>query len=233
VTRGRFDFQPLAEALATAGAAVEGRLSLAAADGAAVPGGTLRVHLGPRIIGGRYFRAFIEADGGVGERRFLQGLYNDGPYPGQNWIEVFDVDLPEGIDAGTDFEAALQPHLQPLAAVIPEGGHMMVEYEKPLWAETQLGLLDGIPPIATPLGALLFRLGTGDSFKDWYFPEGGQEGGRKLQGNRAYTDDQRSEMHSKRAAELHSFLERPTTRNPDRDARARRTAEGLLKELEG
>ena len=225
----RFQFQPLTEAVA--GVAREGRLSLVAADGAAVPGGRLRLHLGPRIIGGRYFRAFIDRGDGQAPRRLLQGLYNDGPYPGQNWIEVFDVDVPEELAGVDGWEGRLEGYLRPLAGVIPDGGHLMIEYEKPAWRTTQLGLLAGIPPVATAMGALLFDLGAGDSFKDWYFPEGGQEGGRKLQGNKAHSAEQRKEMWGKRAAELRRFLDAPSQGDGATDARARAEARRLLAEL--
>jgi hypothetical protein len=37
-----------------------------------------------------------------------------------------------------------------------------------------------VPPAATPLGLVLLAAGC-RWFKDWYFPEGGREGGTKLQ----------------------------------------------------
>jgi hypothetical protein len=156
---------------------------LAPADGAAVPGGALEIWLGPKKVGGRYFRGDITV--GESARRFLQGLYNKGPYPGMNWIEIFDVDLPEELAGASDWESRLAGYLRPLADAIPAGGHLMIEYEKPMWRSTFSGLLAGVPPGETPLGRLLSEVGCGSSFKDWYFPEGGQEGGRKLQGNKA------------------------------------------------
>ena len=108
----------------------------------------------------------------------------------------------------------------------------MVEYEKSMWIETQLGLLAGIPPLATRMGAMLYDIGCGDSFKDWYFPEGGQEGGRKLQGNRAYTDQQSLEMARQRAGELEHYLAAPSRGDAAFDARARATAVRILAELQ-
>jgi hypothetical protein len=107
----------------------------------------------------------------------------------------------------------------------------MIEYEKPLFRTTQVGLLGGVPPIATPLGMLLYDIGSGDSFKDWYFPEGGQEGGRKLQGNKAYTPEQAEEMARKRVRELKEFLASPPRGEEKIEARARRDAETLLEDL--
>jgi hypothetical protein len=108
---------------------------------------------------------------------------------------------------------------------------MMIEYEKPMWRSTQLGLLAGIPPLATPLGGLLYAAGSGDSFKDWYFPEGGQEGGRKLQGNKAYTPEQAREMAEQRVAELRAYLASPPRGDAAIEARARRGAEQILGKL--
>ena len=225
-----FDFQPLAQAVPGPGD-VDGRLSLREVDGVEVPGGRLRAWLGPKIIGGRYFRLFRDPGGGRPPQRFVQGLYNNGAYPGQNWAEIFDIDLPSEIDPSQEWEPRLVPFLMPVAAAVPAGGHLMIEYEKPIWRSTQVGLLAGIPPLATPMGRLLREIGSGDSFKDWYFPEGGQEGGRKLQGNKAYTTEQALEMATKRAAELRGFLASPPRGDAEIEARARRDAEALLRTL--
>jgi hypothetical protein len=225
-----FEFQPLAEVEAEATDASGQRFSLAAVEGAETPDGRLRAWLGPKIVGGRYFRLFLEP--GVGRQvRFLEGLYNNGPYPGQNWVEVYDIDLPSGLRELPDWEPRLAPYLEPVARAVPPGGHMMIEYEKPMWRSTQLGLLAGIPPLATPLGGLLYAAGSGDSFKDWYFPEGGQEGGRKLQGNKAYTPEQAREMAEQRVAELRAYLASPPRGDAAIEARARRGAEQILGKL--
>jgi hypothetical protein len=225
-----FSFVPFADLDAAARAPRgEDRLSIAAIDGAQIPGGHLRVLLGPRVVGKRYFR--IHLDDGQAQARFVEALYNDGPYPGQNWVEIFDMELPAPLRGKHHFAPDLEPYLHPVAAAIPPGGHLMAEYEKLDWHTTQRGLLAGIPPLATPLGALLFELGVGDSFKDWYFPEGGMEGTRKLQGNRAYTGEQRAEMHAKRATELRHFLEGPAHGPAEIDRRAREDAARVLARL--
>ena len=201
---------------------------LAPVDGTRVGDWTLRLRLGPRIVGGRYFR--VDLEDGKQLHAFVSGLSNSGVYPGHNWIEVFDLELPPDVrtdEAGRD----LARYLEPLAGAVPPGGHVMVEYESKLWRTTQLGLLAGIPPLATPLGALLFDIGCGNSFKDWYFPEGGQEGGRKLQGNKALDASHAREAAQKRAAELQEFLDGPPRGNAEIDARARHDAERILREL--
>lgn len=47
--------------------------------------------------------------------------------------------------------------------------------------DTERALRHWVPPAATPLGLALLQAGC-RWFKDWYFPEGGREGGTKLQG---------------------------------------------------
>jgi hypothetical protein len=200
-------------------------------DAAEVPGGRLKVLLGPKIVGKRYFR--IQLDGDDGPQRFVEALYNDGPYPGQNWVEIYDLDLPAALRGDDEFAPKLAPYLQPVADAIPPGGHLMAEYEQVDWHTTQVGLLAGIPPIATPLGVLLFELGCGDSFKDWYFPEGGMEGNRKLQGNKAYLAGQRQEMRARRAGELERFLASPPRGANEIEDRARRDGRRVLQELRG
>src|SRR5258708_4326146 len=110
----------------------DGRLDLVLVDGAAVPAGTLELELGPRRIGGGYLRVFVRTAGG--RARFIDALFNDGPHPGQNWIEIVDLDLPPDIAAYPGWEMRLVPYLAPMAAVIPRGGHMMIEYEKTMWS---------------------------------------------------------------------------------------------------
>jgi hypothetical protein len=220
----RFEFRPIAELEA------ERDHPLARVEGEAVPGGKLHLWLGPKIVGGRYFRVSLDGDETSADP-FLQGLQNSGPYPGQNWIEVFDLNLPPELAGQDGWEQALKPYILPLADTIPAGGHLMIEYEKPLWRSTQLGLLAGVPPMATPMGELLYHLGAGSSFKDWYFPEGGQEGGRKLQGNKAMSGEHARETAAKRAAELQAFLDHPAQGDPAIDTQARDTARRLLSRL--
>lgn len=58
-------------------------------------------------------------------------------------------------------------------------GKIYIEYDED--QETAQGLSIGLPPTITRLGYQLFQHGF-TWFKDWYFPEGGSEGGQKIQG---------------------------------------------------
>jgi len=75
---------------------------------------------------------------------------------------------------------------QALAEVVGEGGRVMVGYEA--LPETLEALQRGVPPILTPLGEVLREAGFW-AFKDWYYPEGWAEGGRKLQAERPLAKD--------------------------------------------
>ena len=56
----------------------------------------------------------------------------------------------------------------------------MAEYDSEARRVTAQALAARVPPLATPLGALMTAVGCGDAFKVWYISEGGREGPRKL-----------------------------------------------------
>ena len=84
----------------------------------------------------------------------------------------------------------------------------MVEYDSPAGQDTARSLSLGIPPAATPLGYLMFLVGCGAGFKDWYFAESGSEGPRKLQGYKALSSQQARLRTKETVAELKAFLRR-------------------------
>jgi len=69
---------------------------------------------------------------------------------------------------------------------LPRGGKFFVTYLKD--PETRKMLIQGYNPADTPLGFSLLKAGF-SWFKDWYFPEGGNEGIPKLQANKAYNEE--------------------------------------------
>jgi hypothetical protein len=96
-------------------------------------------------------------------------------------------------------------------AILPEvarslgpGASMMVGYEGD---DTERALRRRVPPAATPLGLALLRAGC-RWFKDWYYPEGGREGGTKLQGTLPLNEQRRYQAEQELAAELRGFLDR-------------------------
>jgi hypothetical protein len=90
-----------------------------------------------------------------------------------------------------------------LSELIPAGGHIMVKYlDHPATAR---GLTIGVPPVATPIGYLLWRSGF-RWFKDWYYPEGGMEGEPKLQANKPLNAEIERTRINEIAIELKEFL---------------------------
>lgn len=102
--------------------------------------------------------------------------------------------------------------IEAVARALGPGGSIMVAYEAD---PTERALKRKVPPPATPLGLYLLRAGC-RWFKDWYYPEGGREGGTKLQGTLPLDDDHRTRAAEKLRAELHEFLERDGIAEEDR-----------------
>ncbi len=180
--------------------------------------------------GASYFQIFLkDASGAIGSAPVVIGLRNAGSYPSYNWIEIARLSLAVGFASG-EGEAAITaeglapPLFQYLADLIPPGGHMMVEYDSPGQQDTARSLAMGVPPVATPLGYLLFSVGCGTSFKDWYIAEGGSEGPRKLQGYKALNSQHAQDRSGEMARELQGFLGRMSVAGgsePERAARER------------
>lgn len=112
--------------------------------------------------------------------------------------------------------------LPEVTRALGEGASLMVGYQGD---DTERALRRRVPPAATPLGLALLRAGC-RWFKDWYFPEGGREGGTKLQGTLPLDEQRRNQAEGELAAELRAFLDRDDAEAADA-ARARE-ALGLL-----
>lgn len=100
-------------------------------------------------------------------------------------------------------ETTLYETARLLGRLVPPGGRLWLAYETfehegALHAQTQRELAQGIPPALTPLGLLLVAAGCEAGIRDWYIPEGGREGPRKLQGNKpldpAHAERRRREL---------------------------------------
>jgi hypothetical protein len=110
-------------------------------------------------------------------------------------------------------EPAILPEL---ARALGDGASLMVAYEGD---DTERALRRRVPPAATPLGLTMLRAGC-RWFKDWYFPEGGREGGTKLQGTLPVNENRRRRARGELVAELRAFLQRGDAEEADA-ARAR------------
>lgn len=187
-------------------------------------------------FGATYFQLFLQnTSGDISQQPVIIGLHNTGKYPSYNWIEINRFTPTIDFSSGTwvlNVELTKQL-LQLLADLLPPGGHLMAEYDSLEQLETARSLALGIPPAATPLGYILFLIGCGAGFKDWYFAEGGTEGPRKLQGFKALNSQQAQTKNEELVQELKAFLNRAasaTTSGLERAAKER--AKSILQKLD-
>ncbi|MDE3091581.1 MAG: DUF1122 family protein, partial [Chloroflexota bacterium] len=97
---------------------------------------------------------------------------------------------------------------QQLGTLIPPGGRLWFAYEAfdgegALMRETRAALKARVPLLTTPIGYLLYCADCWIGLRDWDIPEGGREGPRKLQGNKALN----AEQTRQRAREIVPVLE--------------------------
>ena len=118
-----------------------------------------------------------------------------------------------------------------LATLVPQGGHLMAEYDSKARRVTARALTAGVPPAATPLGALLRSVGCGVALRDWYIPEGGREGPRKLQGFRPVSREHQLERAAQMLTGLETYLAEPSDLEWDLQAKTRPLAEQAIVEL--
>ena len=217
---------------------------LAQIDASAVGAGvTLAVELGPKnSVGARYFRCFLDGGFGRSPEPLLLGMQNSGPFPGFNWVEVlyYRDELshpdPAGDGNGSVVYAQITEGIElrvfeQLARLVPAGGHLMAEYESPARRMTARALVVGVPPAATPLGAVLRAVGCGVALRDWYIPEGGREGPRKLQGFRALDAKHERTRAAETVAALERYLSEVRDIEWDIQARCRALAMVAIEEL--
>lgn len=117
-----------------------------------------------------------------------------------------------GLRAWADLVVSDLGVLPEIAAALDPGSSLMVAYEGD---ETEKALRRRVPPAATPLGLAMLEAGL-RWFKDWYYPEGGREGGTKLQGTLPLDQGRRTLAEGELRRELRAFLERPDVRDEDR-----------------
>lgn len=225
------------EALLSRQWSLPGEHPLARLHGAALGQYRILALLGPKNnVGSRYYQLWLhDSNGRLSEESLALGLHNSGQFPAFNWIELthYREVLRVGDDVVDLRTAGLDLTLfEQLALFVPPGGHMMVEYDSPSHRATQRILTLGYPPVCSPLGHLMFRIGC-RSYRDWYISEGGREGPRKLQGFMPLNEEVRREKEERLRRELTDFLSRTSTGTTDEWAAvARRIASAVLRELE-
>lgn len=200
---------------------------LATLQGKGIGLGRLVVFLGPRNqVGAEYFQLFVRDDQGrLSQGPLALGLSNRGRYPAYNWIELVRY-LPvlrfDGEEVSLKEGGRQERLFRLLGELVPPGGSLMVEYDSPDHADTAAILGRGYPPPCSPLGYALLVAGC-LSYRDWYIPEGGREGPRKLQGYKPLDDEAARGRAEALAEALSQALSRPPGRRAEgRDSEARR-----------
>lgn len=169
----------------------------------------------------RYFDqrdfALTLIDSHANKIQIFRGLYNAGRpsiyVPG--WIDGEFIESPSRTFPLTRGErgggALYEEVARKIGALIPPGGRLWLAYEAfgaegAMMLETRVGLQASLPMVTTPIGFLLYCADCWLGLRDWHFPEGGREGPRKLQGNKAVSDAHRRERAAEIAQELNNFI---------------------------
>ena len=199
--------------------------------------GRLLALLGPKnSVGARYFQLFLRTANGGLSHAFLLGLHNSGRFPSYNWIDVARYDGAASFAEGDDVALAGAPErrlFRLLGNLIPPGGHLMLEYESAHARSTERMLSQGLPPVTTPLGYLMFLAGCRASFRDWYISEGGREGPRRIQGFKPLNAESAVSSAVAMASELRALLAVPPSQERQEwEAPARRLARRVLRRLD-
>jgi hypothetical protein len=151
----------------------------------------------------------------VSSSPFVTAIVSGGGRGVRQWVEcrIFpQVEFPQrgSIDARRmGLEAGV---IRRLGALIPRGGHLMIDYDSGGQDLTLAELVAQVPPTACYLGELMFRAGFRGQFKDWYFSEGGHEGPRKLQANKSPTSEAERAAIRDHMRVLRQFVRRPLAR---------------------
>lgn len=198
-----------------------------------------------RFANQREFVLQLRRDQTLGEAPIFRGTFSapvaalnlagwiDGEFIEQTRVNKTMVELwNNACDNGLALEV-----LRALGATIPPGGRMWLAYERygeegASIIETREGSRARVPPLATPLGFLLWAADCWLGVRDWHFPEGGREGPRKLQGNKALHREHARQRAREARDELNAFLKQPTQNELERRAQRRaRKILGALKKI--
>lgn len=186
-----------------------------------------------------FFQVFIiDKHGKESRQPVFEGLYSLGIEPDiDGWIDGHYYENArfekESINLS---EAGLVSELfKKLGRTLKTSWSFMVAYEtfgetSRTLQETSQGLNCGIPPVATPIGYLLFNTGR-VKIKDWYFPEGGNEGLPKLEGIGAVDREHAARMRKETAKELKLFLKKGACHDTELEMPAIKRAAEVLKSI--
>jgi hypothetical protein len=186
-----------------------------------------------------FFQVFLlDKSGAISQQPVFEGLYSLGIKPDiDGWIDghYYEEAAFEKVTLNLS-EAGLDEELfKKLGKTLKPSWSLMVAYESfgkagRTLRETSRGLNCGIPPAATPLGYLISVTGR-FKIKDWYFPEGGNEGMPKLEGIGAVDRKHSSRMRRETSEELKLFLRKGVCSDRELEMPARERAERILQKI--
>lgn len=162
----------------------------------------------------------------------VEAIYSAGGRGVLPWIEVLAYE-PQPKQKGKTVKLPVRGWdlrlFAALGELIPPGGHIMVGCETPPHHDTYQALLKGVPPAATPLGYVLFRVGF-RKVKFFYLAEGGWEGQQKLWAEKPLDEEMRRQWDTATARDLRHLLSAPA--ESPATASCIRRAKKILRELE-
>lgn len=186
------------------------------------------VPIGPGASTLTAFRAFLDADEfGRTREPFVAGLHQRTGGGDTAWLRVTstaghvhveqgEIEVPDGVDVQV---------IEALANLVPAGGHLQMEYDSAYRHTTARALAHGVPPVATPLGGMMFSAGCGVAFTDRYITAGGV---RTLQGYRALDRAHEALRAPVMLADLERFMEHSADLDWDLQLKCRPVAEAAI-----
>lgn len=154
------------------------------------------------VIGGKILRSVNVTQTHIAELKAFELLLDERPlgkcnyFTGRGyyppWIEV-DYD-PWPREQGLEVEL-----FKLIYDLLPDNGRFFVTYYRD--NNTFNAIMKGFSVADTELGRSLLRAGF-TWFKNWYFPEGGNEGGMKIQANKTLDQETRRRQLSELLAEV-------------------------------
>ncbi len=152
-------------------------------------------------------------DGPEEEHLLCMAVFPGRPPYYRPWMELFCIKDRLNLTSLSDdyhdhyeyYDSAIEwSLLKAFSEELGPGEKIFVEYYYD--RETCRCLAMGFPPAVTRQGYRLFNLGF-TWFKDWYFSEGGHEGGQKLQGEKPLNEAARAKHLRRIRGEVEAFLE--------------------------
>jgi hypothetical protein len=177
------------------------------------------------------FRATLDSDEfGLTQEPFVVGCYRAGNAAGAGtWLRVTqtaarvhvaegEIEVPDGVDVQV---------ISALAALVPAGGHLQMEYDSEYRRTTARALAQGVPAVATPLGGMMFSAGCGVAFTDRYASRSAREP-RSLQGFRALDRAHEVKRAPQMLATLEAFMRDSADLDWDLQVKCRPVAEAAI-----